>query len=176
MRTIIPKENVVMKNKWIAFFLAFFLILPFASQAVAGEAEIILKTVSTFYKGYITSLDTSDETYRWQEQPEVDPSFVRKLDALIEKATKEEGGLGYDPLLMAQDWPREDMEYVTPVIKGTTAEMIAYTVWGDSKQPLCVTLANKKGVWRITDVIDMIWYDGEEKLECGGLKRAPKGQ
>ena len=163
-----------MKNKLVAFFLAFSTALPFASQAATGEGEAIVKVVSTFYKGYIKALDTSDKKYSWRKQTEVDPSFVRKIDALIEEAKKEDGFLGYDAILMAQDWPREEMEYATPVIKGDTAEIVAYTVWGDNKNPLCVTLAKKDTHWRITDVIDMDWFEGEEILECGGIKRAPK--
>ena len=165
-----------MKTKLVVFFLAFSLTLPFASQAATGEAETIVKVVSTFYKGYIKALDTSDKKYSWRKQPEVDLSFVRKVDALIEEAKKEGGFLGYDAILMAQDWPREEMEYAAPVVKGDTAEIIAYKDWGGgNKSPLCVTLSKKDAQWRITDVIDMDWFEGEEILECGGLKRGPKG-
>ena len=116
-----------MKTKLVVLFLAFFLALPFVSQAATGEAEIIIKTVSTFYKGYIKSLDTSDGTYRWREQSEIDPSFVNKIDTLLAEAQKEneEAGLGYDAILMAQDWPQR-MAYATPFIKGDTTEIIAY--------------------------------------------------
>ena len=165
-----------MKIKLVTLFLIFSLALPFAAHAATGEGETVIKVVSTFYTGYIKSLETSDRTYRWRVQPEVDPSFVSKIDALIDKAKKEDGFLGYDPILMAQDWPREKMEYATPIIKGNTAEIIAYTVWSGDKVPLCVTLASKEGAWRITDIIDMRWFEGEEAFECGGLKKAPNGK
>jgi hypothetical protein len=165
-----------MKTKLFAFLLVVSLALPFASQAATGEAEIIVKTVSTFYKGYLKSLDTSDKKYSWREQSEVDPSFVRKIDVLIGEAQKSEPGfLGYDPILMAQDWPREEMGYATPVMKGDIAEIIVYKNWGGGhKNPLCVTLSKKDAQWRITDIIDMDWFEGEKILECGGLKKAPK--
>ena len=166
-----------MKLKLLTFFLAFSLALPFASQAATSEAETIVNVVSTFYTGYIKSLDTADKTYRWREQPEVDPSFVSTIDALLAEARKENGGeygLGYDAILMAQDWPQK-MEYAAPIIKGDTAEIIAYKDWGgEDKSPLCVALSKKDARWRIVAIIDMHWFEGEEILECGGLKRAPK--
>jgi len=167
-----------MKTKWFASLLVVSLALPFVSQAATSEVETIVKVVSTFYKGYIKSLETSDETYRWREQPEVDPSFVSKIDALLAEAQEEneEYGLGYDAILMAQDWPQR-MEYAIPIIKGDTAEIIAYKDWGGGdKSPLCVILSQKDTQWRIVDIIDMRWFEGEERLECGGLKREPKGK
>ena len=166
-----------MKIRLLTFLLVVSLAVPFVASAATSEGETIVNVVSTFYKGYITSLDTSDKTYRWRKQPEVDPSFIRKIDAIIDKAKKEDGFLGYDPILMAQDWPREEMEYATPVIKGDIAEIIANKNWGGGdKSPLCVTLSKKEAQWRITDAIDMVWHEGEAILECGGLKKAPKGK
>ena len=164
-----------MKIKLLSVLLALSLTIPVAAQAATNDAEAVVKAVSTFYKGYITALDTNDKTYAWQKQPEIDPSFANKIKALIEKAEKEDGILGYDPILMGQESP-QSMKYVTPVIKGDKAEIGAYKVWSEEEysSSLCVMLKKSGGVWRIADVIDMNWYEGDAILECGGLKRAPE--
>ena len=167
-----------MKIRLFIFLLLLSLASPFVAQAAMDEAQAVLNVVSTFYKGYLTPYESNDRMYDWRKQPEIDPSFVSKIDALLAEARKEneEYGLGYDPIIMGQDAP-QNMEYLTPVIKGDVAEVGAYKVWSkeDIVYSLCVTLKKSDGAWRIIDVIDMDWDEWDEVLECGGLKRAPKG-
>ena len=161
-----------MKIRLFALLLVTFLTFPFASQAATNEAESVVEVVSTFYRNYISALEAYDSTYKWSEQPEVDPDLIKKIAALFDEVEEDEDGeriLGYAPILMAQDWPAT-MEYATPIINGDVAEIIAYTVWGDNKVPLCVTVANREDVWRITDIIDMRHFDGETPFKCGGMK------
>ena len=154
---------------WAAFF---------SPQAMAAEddARAIVSVVSTFYTNYIAALRKSfageKPDYDFRRQPEADAAFVRKIDKLIKEAENSEAGLGYDPILMAQDVPT-GMRYAKPAIKGGSAELIAYTLWdGGSKHALCVSLAKKGGVWRIVDVTDM--EDAETRQECGGMKAGGK--
>jgi len=149
----------------------------FSPQAMAGtdDADAITGVVSTYYKRHIEatrkSLAGTKTGYDFLKQPEVDAAFVQKIEKLFKDAEDEDDGiLGYDPILMAQDIP-EGMQYAKPLIFGDRAEIIAYTVWGpnpDDKSPICVSLSKNEEVWRITDVIDMKWE--EEKQECGGMK------
>jgi len=146
------------------------------AMAAADESDVVVGVVSAFYKNYITSLLKSfageKVDYDFRRQPEVDAAFVRKIDKIIEDAQKTEFGLDYDPVLMAQDVPK-GMRYAKPVIKGGSAELIAYELWdGGSKQAICVSLAQKDNVWRIMDVIDM--EDEETPKECGGMKTGGK--
>jgi len=150
------------------------LFSPWA-MAATNDADAITDVVSTYYKNYIEatrkSLAGEKTGYHFLKQPELDAVFVQKIEKLFKDAEDEDDGiLGYDPILMAQDIP-EGMQYAKPLITGDTAEVIAYTVWGpgpDDKSPLCASLSKKENVWRITDVIDMKWED--EKQECGGMK------
>ena len=145
-----------------------------SAQAVQNDAEAVTATVSAFYTKYIASLEVMNQPFSLREQPEIASSFADKIDALVAEAASEEPGfLGYDPVLMAQDWP-PNMAYNAPVILGNRAEIIAWKDWGDSRNPLCVVLGKSGKTWRITDVIDMDWYEGEPILECGGLKREPR--
>ena len=150
---------------WAAFSLP--------ARAAADDARAVVGVVSTFYKNYTASLHRrfagKQDDYDFRKQPEVDAAFVRKIDTLIADAQKEYGALEYDPILMAQDAPA-GMRYAKPVIKGDSAELIAYTLWGDeaSKHALCVSLAKKGGLWRIVDVMDMEFE--ETRRECGGMK------
>jgi len=152
------------------------LLFPPRPMAAADDSDVVVGVVSTFYKNYITSLLKSfageKVDYDFRRQPEVDAAFVRKIDRIIEDAQKTEFGLDYDPVLMAQDVPK-GMRYAKPVIKGGSAELIAYALWnGGSKHAICVSLAKKDNVWRIMDVIDM--EDEETPQECGGMKTGGK--
>ena len=148
-----------------------------AGTVSSDEAEAVVGVVSSFYKKYIDSIEGDAAEMNLRQCPEVDAAFVKKLEDLVAEAEKEDGFLGYDPILMSQDVPGH-MEYASPVINENeaTAELIANKFWGESKHPICVALTKKSGTWRITDVTDMEWHDieGEETLECGGLKKAPK--
>ena len=170
------------RNPVCRFFLALWLVAGMVAavafspgaQAAQNEAETVTATVSAFYKKYIASLEALEQPFSLREQPEIAPSFADKIDALVAEAESEEPGfLGYDPVLMGQEWP-PNMLYDAPVILGNRAEIIAWKNWGESRNPLCVVLGKSGKTWRITDVIDMDWYDGEAILECGGLKREPR--
>ena len=143
------------------------------AKAAADDAGSLVSVVSIFYKNYIEAMlkDFAGEKvdYDFRQQHEVDVAFVQKIEKLIKDAEDSEfGSLEYDPILMAQDMP-EGMQYVEPVIKGDSAELIAYTLWsGGSKNAICVSLVKKANGWRIIDVIDM---EEEETIqECGGMK------
>ena len=170
-----------MKKVWLLVAVVVFLYSGGAMQSratafqavstLSAEAQTIVDVVSSFYKEHIRSLEEPDLRMDWRTMPQVSTVFVRKIEELLAEAAKTEPGyLGYDPFLMAQDWP-ETMEYDVPVIDGDTAELVAYTVWGTRRYPLCVTLAHADGLWRITDIIDMEMPD-VEGFECGGLKTA----
>ena len=149
--------------------LLFSLASPLASQAAASEADSIVQVVSAFYKSFLSEDGFGSESYDWTKQPELDPAFVAKAERLIN-----ENLVDAHPVLWGQDKPL-DMEYLTPVITGDTAEIIVNKAFGEGDMAsLCVTLSKKDAQWRITDVIDMDWYEGVATLECGGLKRAPK--
>ena len=95
-----------MKTRLFIFLLFLSLAFPFVTQAATDEAETIVKVVSTFYKKYINADKASDSTYNWRKQPEIDPVFVKKIDALFDEAEEDEDGarvLEYDPILVAQD-------------------------------------------------------------------------
>ena len=135
------------------------------AHAAPTEAEKVTAVVTTFYKNYITPPSQKLEDYDFRKQPEVDVSFIEKIETLIKEA---EGVLGYDAILMAQDIPGSQ-EFEQPVIKGTSAEVIFYNVWGeDTKTMNCVTLIQRGSDWRITDVIDMDFAD--TTFACGGKK------
>ena len=71
---------------------------------------------------------------------------------------------------MAQGTP-QDMQHATPLIQGTSAELVAYLLWGgDNKSAICVSLAHREGAWRITNALDM--QTEEKQQECGGMKTA----
>jgi hypothetical protein len=83
---------------------------------------------------------------------------------------KKDGFLGYDPILMAQGTP-QDMQHATPLIQGTSAELVASLLWGgDNKSAICVSLAHREGAWRITNALDM--QTEEKQQECGDMKTA----
>ena len=167
------------------FFLAAGAAMLFSPQAMAaeGDAEAVVRVVSTYYKNYIAatlkSMAGKKTDYHFLKQPEVDAAFVQKIEKLFKDAEDEEetGLLPYDPVLMAQDVPRRSMQYAKPLIFGDRAEIIAYTVWGpnqDDKSPICVSLVKKEGVWRITDVINPNHEEEEERRECGRMKTKEK--
>ena len=141
--------------------------LSLSVEVPTDEVEAVVGVVSTFYTNYIETGKDPEKSMNLRQYPEVSAVFVDKIDELLkEAASTEPGFLGYDPILMAQDFP-DSMEYATPVINGDSAELIAYKIWGDSKSPLCVALAKQEGQWRITDIIDM--HHQESECQCGGM-------
>ena len=166
----------------LALCLAVGLTVFFSARAMAeaDDSEAIVGVVSTFYQNYIEritqALDSGEKSgYDFRKQPEVDAVFVRKIDELFREAEGSEEGLGYDPIIMGQDFPNR-MEYAKPVIKDGSAELIVYRFWGGTvdapKDAVCVSLAKRDSGWRITDVIDMQYE--ETKKECGGQKTGQK--
>jgi len=164
---------------WLFFSLAAGPALLFPPRAAADDSEAVVGVVSAFYRNYITALLKSfageKVDYDYRKQPEVDAALVLKIEKLVEEAQESElGALEYDPILMAQDVPKS-MRYAKPIIKGGSAELIAYTLWGDGgKQAICVALAKKDNAWRIIDLIDM--EEEEAPQECGGLKTGGKAR
>ena len=143
------------------------------AEAALDEADTIVSVVSAFYTKYL-KLNMSVDLLDWlRRQPEADAAFVEEIEKLFKEVeNSEEGYLGYDPVLMAQDFP-ERMQYDRPVVDGASAELIAYTLWGEgSKSPLCVSLIKREGAWRITGVLDM---RDEEAKACGGMEPGAGG-
>ena len=148
------------------------------AMAAADDANAVVRVVSAFYRNYIEAhrhFDGKKMDYDFRKQPEVDASFVQKIDKLIADAQKSEfGALEYDPILMAQDVP-VGMKYAKPVIKESSAKLIAYTLWGGGPEhAICVSLAKKDSGWHITDVTDI--ETEKMKQECGGTKAKGKAQ
>ena len=158
----------------LCLMVAISVILPihlsWSAETPTDEVGAVVGVVSTFYTNYLKAAKDPEVRMGFQQHPELSAVFVAKIDALLQEAASTEPGfLGYDPILMAQDFP-DSMEYATPVINGDSAELIAYKIWGDSKSPLCVALAKQEGQWRITDIIDMNFQESE--CQCGGMTAA----
>ena len=160
-----------------AFIAIFVLVATFVARPVfaADDSAQVLQVTTKFYDDYLQRVstlsdDSEDLVPYLSKRNDVDPSYLERLDKLITEAFEydEEIGLDYDPILMAQEVPLV-MNYGTPVINGTSAEIIANKVWMDeAASPLCVTLTKQDGAWRISDIIDM--EDEESQRDCGGMK------
>jgi hypothetical protein len=86
---------------------------------------------------------------------------MQKINALFKEAEQDECGLGYDPILMAQDIP-SDFQYGKPLITGNSAKLAVYASWGtpESKYVICVSLVKKDDNWRIIDICNKKLEDG----------------
>ena len=127
---------------------------------IQDQKKLIVKITSSFYNNYMEHVfhtcNQSIVTYLYA-QKEIDPTFTKKIEGMIEKAKKDPflgGNLGYDPIFLAQDIPK-GIKYSIPTVKQKNASIKVLTNYGENNyQPtIIVQLIQVEKTWKITNII-----------------------
>ncbi len=125
------------------------------------QKKLIVKITSNFYNNYMeyvfNTCNQSLVEYLYA-QKEIDHTFVKKIEGMIEEAKKNlflGGSLGGDPIFLAQDIPR-GIRYSIPAVKQKNASIKVLTNYGgdeDDYQPtIIVQLIQVEKTWKIIDI------------------------
>lgn len=138
-------------------FLSFFALLLAACQ-LAGQAAPAqfspVETVEAFYTWYLDYIQPGTDQMRnplvdraYRDSPYLSASMIAGVDALLESFEQQMGG-GYDPFLLAQDFPQEIQ--AQPGAQEDT--VIVRQLFGESWRELQVSLVQQDGVWLIDEI------------------------
>jgi hypothetical protein len=140
----------------ILFFSVFVLFLAgcqMAGQAAPAQLSPV-ETVEAFYTWYLDYIQPGSEQMRnplvdraYRDSPYLSTSMIEQVDALLESFAQEMGG-GYDPFLLAQDFPQE----IQPQPGAQEDTVIVRQLFGESWRELQVSLVQQDGVWLIDDI------------------------
>ncbi|MFT4073102.1 MAG: DUF3828 domain-containing protein [Dysgonamonadaceae bacterium] len=103
-----------------------------------------------FINGYVAACNASTNETEWiKNNSACTPAFKHKLSELIDKAFEEdpEYGLGFDPILNAQDYPEEGFEVDRYDLQAGYAVVRGKAEWKAMR--ITVKLIRKDGKWYI---------------------------
>lgn len=142
----------------IILFLLFFIgyqmnaqTIPIVKKHVSGKGSSS-KTANTFINNYVQFLNERNfeiELIDWINlQPVVTDQFKSELGLIIKKFKKDdtETGLGFDPILNAQDYPEKGF-YIDDVDLASVNIILKGIEWSSFK--ISMRLVQKKGVWLV---------------------------
>ena len=134
---------------WRHLSLAVGIVVVVAGCAwVSQEPELSpQEVVTTFYRWYIGYPGNPLVDREYRQSPYLAESYVEELDEALE------GGIHFDPILLAQDIP-ERFTVEEADISGDEATVMVSLYWRGNDTPSVrrVDLALIEGGWRITDV------------------------
>ncbi len=110
-----------------------------------------------FYVWYMDKLNTTDGYSLIKEKKDAEVLMTGDLLKMLQKADKQEGGLGMDYFLQAQDWGKDWNNVTVLNTKTDGAKAVCTVQLGNGKdgmaaQKLAVTVVDKKAGWRIEKV------------------------
>lgn len=113
------------------------------------------KVVNSFYASYIAAINKAKDSDKLvQKSSQLSPAFKKAYADLMAKALKKdpEVGLGYDPIIVGQDFPDAGFAVTSITLKDATGSAVVSSKDKSFKKAIPLKLVKLDGKWLINGI------------------------